>query len=90
VFVNDDVSNISTTMSYTDGFLKFGYTPTYNILDYLEGLNNTNDGSPKFMANKEYLVMPEYIDNTLNNVLNVECVAICSDYVNKIKEIRCD
>lgn len=61
VFVNDGVSNIMGTMSYTDGFLKFGYTPTYNILDYLEGLNNIDDTHPKFSANKEYLAMPEYI-----------------------------
>lgn len=61
VFVNDNISNISATMSYTDGFLKFGYTPTYNILDYLEALNNTDYGYTKFTADKEYLAMPEYI-----------------------------
>ena len=48
----------------------------------------TQPGKP--LTRNSVMVMPEYIDNTLNNVLNVECMAICSDYVNKIKEIRCD
>lgn len=47
------------TMSYTDGFLKFGYTPTYNILDYLESINK-NINNPTFYADKEYLAMPVY------------------------------
>jgi len=41
--------NLSSTTSpittsydavYTDSFLKFGYSPTYNLLDYLQGLNS--------------------------------------------------
>ena len=47
-------------MIYTSGFLKFGYSPTYNLMDYLTGLNNVNDVSPKFYATKEYLAMPQY------------------------------
>jgi len=47
-------------MIYTSGFLKFGYSPTYNLMDYLTGLNNPNDVSPKFYATKEYLSMPVY------------------------------
>ena len=48
-------------MVYTDGFLKFGYTPTYNLLDYLEGLNDTTNLSvAKFTADKEYYAMPHY------------------------------
>ena len=43
------------TMSYQDSFLKFGYTPTYNILDYLEYIDQNNFG-----PNKEYLSMPIY------------------------------
>jgi hypothetical protein len=46
-------------MRYTDGFLKFGYKPTYNILDYLESINKNNN-NPLFYAEKEYLVMPIY------------------------------
>lgn len=53
---NININNIIVaTMSYTDGFLKFGYTPTYNILDYLEGLN-----SSLFNVDKEYYSMPLY------------------------------
>jgi hypothetical protein len=55
-----DVS-IEKKMVYTDGFLKFGYTPTYNLLDYLEGLNDTtNLTTAKFTADKEYYAMPHY------------------------------
>jgi hypothetical protein len=55
-----DVS-IEKEMVYTDGFLKFGYTPTYNLLDYLEGLNDTtNLTNAKFTADKEYYAMPHY------------------------------
>jgi hypothetical protein len=52
---------INNKMIYTDGFLKFGYTPTYNLLDYLEGLNDTtNLTTAKFTADKEYYAMPHY------------------------------
>jgi len=50
----------SYDMVYTNGFLKFGYSPTYNLLDYLTSINNTNDVNPKFYASKEYLAMPKY------------------------------
>ncbi len=43
------------TMSYTEGFLDFGYKPTYNILSYLERLN-----PDVFFGIKEYLSMPIY------------------------------
>jgi hypothetical protein len=42
-------------MSYADTFLKFGYTPTYNILDYLEKID-----SVLFNSNKEYFAMLFY------------------------------
>jgi hypothetical protein len=48
------------TMSYTSGFLNFGYKPTYNLLDYLEGLNDVGDPNSKFYADKEYYSMPDY------------------------------
>ena len=64
VFVNDNLLSVANpvigTMSYTGGFLKFGYTPTYNLLDYLEQLNDNTSITPKFYANKEYLTMPDY------------------------------
>ena len=48
------------TMSYTSGFMKFGYSPTYNLLDYLESVNDLGDPSPAFYYDKEYYAMPEY------------------------------
>jgi hypothetical protein len=32
------------------------------------------------------MVMPEYVDKTLNNCKNVQCFAICSDYVQSLKD----
>ena len=53
-------SNYGTfSMTYQDSFMKFGYKPTYNILDYLEYINN-DSLNPTFYANKEFLVMPVY------------------------------
>jgi len=48
----------------------------------------TQPGKP--LTLNSIMVMPEYIDKTVQNVLNVECLGICSDYVEKIKELRCD
>ncbi len=55
------VNNNYYTMSYTDGFLNFKYTPTYNLLDYLEGINSKiNLDNPLFYESKEYFAMPVY------------------------------
>ncbi len=67
VFVNDNLTYIMATMSYSSGFLKFGYTPTYNILDYLEQISDTTTNYPKFHADKEYLAMPDYRDIPSNS-----------------------
>ena len=53
-------------MVYTDGFLKFGYTATYNLLDYLESINT--DQNISFYANKEYLSLPVYKDIPLGSL----------------------
>jgi sugar lactone lactonase YvrE len=53
-------ANVSNDMVYTSGFLKFGYSPTYNLMDYLTNINNIGDPNPTFYASKEYLAMPEY------------------------------
>jgi hypothetical protein len=52
---NVNKNGVISTMSYADTFLKFGYTPTYNILDYLEKID-----SVLFNSNKEYFAMPLY------------------------------
>ena len=54
------VDSIPYDMVYTNSFLKFGYSPTYNLLDYLTNINNVIDVNPKFYATKEYLAMPRY------------------------------
>jgi hypothetical protein len=46
---------VTYSMLYTDAFLKFGYSPTYNILDYLTSIN-----SNVFFGIKEYLALPIY------------------------------
>jgi subtilisin-like proprotein convertase family protein len=55
-------------MIYTGGFLKFGYTATYNLLDYLESINKINNGLSTFYASKEYLAMPVYKDIPLGSL----------------------
>lgn len=55
-------------MIYTGGFLKFGYTATYNLLDYLESINKINNGLSTFYASKEYLAMPIYKDIPLGSL----------------------
>ena len=61
-------NNESKNMVYTGGFLNFGYTPTYNILTYLEGLNEVGNPDPKFTGDKEYYSMPEYRAIPMNGV----------------------
>lgn len=46
-------------MKYSDSFLNFGYSPTYNLLDYLSNINDDNI-NPTFYDSKEYLSMPVY------------------------------
>ena len=53
---------IKEDLKYTDGFLKFGYTPRYNLLDYMTSINKTNYLNPTFYATKEYLALPIYHD----------------------------
>ena len=55
-----ELSGDYKTMSYTSGFLNFGYTPTYNILDYLENINDKDSLNPIFRADKQFLAMPHY------------------------------
>jgi hypothetical protein len=55
-----EYSGVRATMSYQDSFLNFGYSPTYNILDYLERLN-VSVTNPTFYYDKEYYSMPVYV-----------------------------
>lgn len=72
---------ITNDMVYTDGFLKFGYTPTYNLLDYLEGLNDTtNLATAKFTADKEYYAMPHYKAIPLQASLSANSTGVYFNY----------
>jgi hypothetical protein len=73
-----EINNIqdSYTSEYPAGFLKFGYKPTYNLLDYLESINDVNDPNPVFLSTKTYYAMPDYrgipISNLTSNNIFVE------------------
>ena len=64
---------IKEEMKYPDTFMKFGYTPMYNLLDYLSGINPINS-KPIFHPEKEYLSLPVYNDiilYSLDSILNI-------------------
>lgn len=46
----------------------------------------SNFGKP--LTEVSIMVMPEFIDSTLQNTINVQCYGICSDYVKQIQELR--
>jgi hypothetical protein len=67
-------------MSYTSGFMKFGYSPTYNLLDYLESINEIGDPNPKFYATKEYYAMPDLRDIPMPGVNSFTFSVVYVDY----------
>lgn len=67
----------TATMSYEDSFLKFGYSPTYNLLDYLVSTNR-NTINPTFYPDKEYLSLPVYTDLIMANPWTEDTVYINS------------
>jgi hypothetical protein len=40
------------------------------------------------LTQRSVMVMPEHVDTTLQNAVNANCFAICSDFVEKIKNER--
>jgi hypothetical protein len=50
-------------MKYKDSFINFGYSPIYNIYDYLNNIN-----SVLFTPDKEYLAMPIYKNIPLDSL----------------------
>ena len=44
-------------VKYVDAFLNFGYSPIYNILDYLSNIDNTI-----FTPDKKLVILPEYLN----------------------------
>jgi hypothetical protein len=77
---NVSVSGDRFTMSYTSGFLNFGYSPTYNLLSYLEGLNDYNEVNPRFTATKEYYALPEYRAIPLSGISSLTASQAYIDY----------
>ena len=55
------LGSISKDLDYLDSFLDFGYTPTYNILDYLEKVNS------RFNPSYKLSIMPEFYGLAGNN-----------------------
>jgi hypothetical protein len=54
----------SNEIKYASGFLNFGYSPTYNLLSYLNFINTS-----EYVPSKEFLAMPNWLgiigpDNT--------------------------
>lgn len=72
-----------STMEYSDSFLNFGYSPTYNLLDYLSNINDNNI-NPTFYPTKEYLSMPIYIGMPLTSLTNSTVYIDYNDDTNKI------
>ena len=58
----------SYLMEYENSFLKFGYKPTYNLLDYLSSINDINDPNAAFLPDKTYYAMPDYRDIPIGNL----------------------
>jgi len=55
--LNTDGYLLEEDILYQSGFLNFGYTPTYNLLSYLNFVNPA-----KFRPSKEILALPKYED----------------------------
>jgi hypothetical protein len=60
----------SKNMEYQESFLNFGYSPTYNILDYLEKIDN------RFNPNYRFSVMPEFYSLPGSNILDPNAIYI--------------
>lgn len=79
---NVKVDGVGNNMTYLNSFLKFGYTPTYNILDYLNKID-----SNLFTENKEYLVMPDYRGMPMSGSSNFSPNSIYIDYNTESNKI---
>lgn len=79
---NVKVNGINHDMVYLNSFLKFGYTPTYNILDYLSKID-----SNFFTETKQYLVMPDYRNMPMTGSGNLSSDNIYMDYNNNSNKL---
>jgi hypothetical protein len=55
--LNTSGALIEDNILYQSSFLNFGYTPTYNLLSYLNYIN-----PQKFGPEKEFLALPQYVN----------------------------
>lgn len=57
--LSSEIVTVTNTypMNYSDSFLKFGYSPNYNLMDYLNKINNNI-----FTSDKKFTILPEYFD----------------------------
>jgi hypothetical protein len=60
--IEDTTLGNSIDLTYSNLFLNFQYTPTYNILDYLNNID-----SSLFVSGKEFFTMPQYTGITVGN-----------------------
>jgi hypothetical protein len=58
------VKSLTYSMVYSDTFLKFGYSPTYNILDYLGNIDSNFNSSRVMYSMPIYQNMPGNNGNT--------------------------
>ena len=75
---------VIATMSYQDSFIKFGYSPTYNILDYLERINKSST-NPTFYYGKEYYSLPNYTGLKMLNPWTASSIYIDSSGMSASK-----
>src|SRR5574344_335600 len=67
-------NNQKIKMLYKESFMKFGYSPKYNILDYLKSISDV------FTDDKEFLVMPKYKNIPLSKSAKNNKTTISYDY----------
>lgn len=67
--ITSTISSNTMSLVYQNLYLNFGYTPTYNLLDYLSNID-----SIAFSASKTFDIMPKYYSipvGTSNNFANI-------------------
>jgi hypothetical protein len=80
------VGDVKNEMRYKKGFINFGYSPTYNLLSYLEGINPPFSivSSPIFYSEKEYLSMPIYDNIPIGELISTNLYVNVNEKSNKL------
>lgn len=61
------IGSTSKQLKYADSFLNFGYSPTYNLVDYLQRIDNTILPTHKFTILPEFLALPGLGNGSFTN-----------------------